>query len=315
MAKVKIYEMFLRDGLQSLKNIYTVPQKIQMFNMLNKCNYNCIEFGSTTNPKLLPQVGGSFELWDYVKKHKNINFPTKYTMLVPSINHLQKVLDVDINSYGFVMSVSDEFSKRNMKMTTEQSFNQTVDLVHKTILANKNNKDLHIRVYISCSFGCPWEGLPKYQVSKLDATVSTFSNIGYKYGLSKDQLDIVLADTVGMSDKYILGSILDEIDDINYVGLHMHMYGQNTGIELKQNFEGIIETALNNRIYKFDTSLFGIGGCPYAKKSNSSESIGNLSTIPLVTFLHKSGFKTDIKLDVLNEAAGEIHTMPLLEHR
>jgi hydroxymethylglutaryl-CoA lyase len=305
MVRVKIYEMFLRDGLQSLKKIYTVPQKIQMFNSLNSCNYNCIEFGSTTNPKILPQVGGSFELWDHIKRN-NTPFNTKYTMLVPSINHLQNVIDNKINSYGFVMSVSNEFSQRNMKMSSEQSFKQIKELISKILEVNKRDKNLHIRVYISCSFGCPWEGFPKDHMQRLDNIVCELSGIGYRNGLTSDQLDIVLADTVGMSDKYMLRTIINEIDDINYLGLHMHMSGKNVGVELHQNFESLIETALDNNIRKFDTSLFGIGGCPYAKQTESSDSIGNLSTIPMVKFIHSHGFKTDVQLDALEEASGKI---------
>jgi hydroxymethylglutaryl-CoA lyase len=305
MNRVKIYEMFLRDGLQSLKKIYTVPQKIQMFNNLNRCSYNCIEFGSTTNPKILPQVEGSFELWNHVKMN-NKPFKTKYTMLIPSINHIKNVIDNNISSYGFVMSVSNEFSKRNMKMTSDQSFTQIKELISKTVESNKNNPDLHIRIYISCSFGCPWEGFPKGHMSRLDYIISQLNGIGYRNGLTNDQLDIVLSDTVGMSDKYILGSLLDELDDINYVGLHMHMPGKIVDMELKQNFEGLIETALNKKIRKFDTSLFGVGGCPYAKETESSESIGNLSTIPVVKFVHSMGFQTDVQLEPLEEAAKNI---------
>jgi hydroxymethylglutaryl-CoA lyase len=306
MNRVKIYEMFLRDGLQSLKKIYTVPQKIQIFNSLNRCNYNCIEFGSTTNPKILPQVGGSFELWNHVKEHKNIQSPTKYTMLVPSINHIENVINSDINSYGFVMSTSNEFSQRNMKMTSEQAFNQVKELIGKTLNSNIDKGKLHIRVYISCSFGCPWEGFSGNHMNRLDYFVSQLSGIGYKNGLSSDQFDIVLADTVGMSDKYTLGRIIDDIDDINYVGLHMHMPGKIVDMELKQNFESVIETALNKRIRKFDTSLFGVGGCPYAKQTESSDSIGNLSTIPMVKFVNSMGFQTDVQLEALEEQAKKI---------
>ena len=72
MARAKIYEMFLRDGLQSVRTMYTVQEKMCMFDLLNKCNYNGIEFGSTTSPKLVPQMGGSFELWNHVKA-KGVN--------------------------------------------------------------------------------------------------------------------------------------------------------------------------------------------------------------------------------------------------
>ena len=104
--------MFLRDGLQSYKTIFNVPQKLSFLSHLNRVNYNCIEFGSTTSPKLIPQIEGSYELWNNIKASKNNLGTTKYTMLVPSENHLQKVLNEGIYSYGLVTSISDAFSQK-----------------------------------------------------------------------------------------------------------------------------------------------------------------------------------------------------------
>jgi hydroxymethylglutaryl-CoA lyase len=301
MKSVKIYEMFLRDGLQSLKTIYTVPQKIKMFNALNKANYDCIEFGSTTNPKIIPQIGGSFELWDYIKQQ--IKYNTKYTMLVPSNTHLTRVKDVGINSVGFVTSISDEFSKRNMKMSGAESFAQTKELINNTL---SYNKDAHIRVYLSCSFGCPWSGFTETHVARINTMVNELNDIAYKNNMSRDNFDIVLSDTVGMCDKYMMNGVLGGIDDLNYVGLHLHMYGKQNGIELEQDFKGVIDVALSRGILKYDTSLFGVGGCPFAKATSSTETIGNLSTIPFLKHIKEIGIPINVQLDGLEMAAKEI---------
>lgn len=301
MKSVRIYEMFLRDGLQSLKTIYSVPQKIKMFDALNKAKYDCIEFGSTTNPKIIPQIGGSFELWDHIKKLMKYN--TKYTMLVPSNTHLGRVKDVGINSVGFVTSISDEFSKRNMKMTGAESFAQTKDLINGTL---SYNKEAHIRVYLSCSFGCPWSGFTELHIEKIDSMVNELSDIAYKNNVSRDNFDIVLSDTVGMCDKYMMSSVLGGIDDLSFIGLHLHMYGKQNGVELEQDFKDVIDVALSRGIMKYDTSLFGVGGCPFAKATSSTETIGNLSTIPFIKHIKDIGMPINVQLDELEKASKEI---------
>ena len=301
MKSVRVYEMFLRDGLQSLKTIYSVPQKIKMFDALNKAKYDCIEFGSTTNPKIIPQIGGSFELWDHIKKLMKYN--TKYTMLVPSNTHLGRVKDVGINSVGFVTSISDEFSKRNMKMTGAESFAQTKDLIKGTL---SYNKEAHMRVYLSCSFGCPWSGFTELHIEKIDSMVNELSDIAYKNNVSRDNFDIVLSDTVGMCDKYMMSSVLGCIDDLSFIGLHLHMYGKQNGVELEQDFKDVIDVALSRGIMKYDTSLFGVGGCPFAKVTSSTETIGNLSTIPFIKHIKEIGMPINVQLDELEKASKEI---------
>ncbi len=298
MKKIKIFEMFLRDGLQSYKTVYTVPQKISFFNHLHKCNYDCIEFGSTTSPKLIPQIGGSFELWDHIKTlpHKSTN----YTMLVPSSNHLEKVQKEGVHSFGLVTSLSDEFSQRNMKMSGSDSVQKAIEMSRMILSVNKN---AHIRVYISCSFGCPWEGFTEHHIAKLKTFTEQLMELVTEYKLQYNQFDIVLADTVGMCTEERMRDLLNLNKDNPYLALHMHFMNDDKN---NQSFERVVDIALDLGVEKFDTSLLGIGGCPYAKKAEG-QTIGNLSTRPFVEFLHKQGIKTEIKFDELIEAEKAIH--------
>lgn len=296
MSRVKIYEMFLRDGLQSYPKIFDVPKKLFFLNQLQRCNFDCIEFGSTTSPKLIPQMSGSFELWDSIKQQKITN-NTKYTMLVPSINHLDKVIKEGMNSFGFVCSISDEFSKRNMKMSSEESIQNILKMCERTILENNKN---HIRVYISCSFGCPWEGFNKLHLLKLKYFIDKLVDFAESYRLSSEQFDIILADTVGFCDEETIRNILEINKDNKYLGLHMHFkYYLDKKGNLVQNFEEVIDRAITMGIEKYDSSLIGIGGCPYAK-SDTAQIIGNLSTVPFIKFLHKHGIQTNVDLKKLN---------------
>jgi hydroxymethylglutaryl-CoA lyase len=304
--KIKIFEMFLRDGLQSYKTVYTVPQKLSFLKHLQRCNYDCIEFGSTTSPKLIPQIGGSFELWQHIKENKTKE-TTKYTMLVPSINHLERVQKEDIRSFGLVTSLSDEFSQRNMKMTGEQSVDKAIEMCDAIF---KDNATAHVRVYISCSFGCPWEGFTEEHKGKLAGFIERLMDVPMCHSVPARQFDIVLADTVGMCTeermKELLG--LQSNRDNPYLALHMH-FTSKKGKDgyLEQSFDKVVDMALNMGIEKFDTSLLGIGGCPYAKKAEG-EIIGNLSTRPFVEFLNKQGMETNVDLDKLVETEGAIYT-------
>ena len=231
MSREKISEMFLRDGLQSLRTIYTVREKIAMFDILNKCNYDCIEFGSTTSSKLIPQVGGSMELWNHVRDNSRVN--TKYSMLVPSIKHMPAVLQKDINSYGFVLSISDTFSKRNMKMSSEESIKHVKAQING-VIDKYGDLDTYMRIYLSCSFGCPWEGLTVSNLEKTKRVVKELTDIAHLHNLSVDNFDIVLADTVGMCDKYTMNAVLKTMYDLSYVGLHLHLPGKKNKLDIEQ---------------------------------------------------------------------------------
>ena len=110
MKSVKIYEMLMRDGFQSLDKIYNLETKKEVIKLLIECNNNNIEFGSTTSKKLLPQLGDTFELWEYIKElnmNKNID---NYTILNTSKRGLERSIECGIKSHSLICSISDKFS-------------------------------------------------------------------------------------------------------------------------------------------------------------------------------------------------------------
>jgi hydroxymethylglutaryl-CoA lyase len=277
MNTVSIYELFLRDGLQSLDKCYTVEERMEMFNLLNDCGLSGIEFGSTTKPTIVPQMKDSFVLWDYVKRHQQTN--TKYTMLVPSIYHLDKVIESGIDSIGIIVSITDEFAYQNMRMNSEATFLQAKQIIDKY-------PGKHIRIYLSQSFD-----VSKKSLDTIHRYTKEFTEIAYSKRLENVDIEIVLADTVGICDVESMRGVLEAIEDKEFIGVHLHVKGT------PQLFESIVDEVLDKGIIRFDTSLFGIGGCPYAK-----ELIGNVSTIPLVKYLHKKGYQTGIDIDKLEKA-------------
>jgi hydroxymethylglutaryl-CoA lyase len=144
---VKIYEMFMRDGLQSLKKVYSYNTKIKFIDILLKSGLNNIEFGSTTNPKLLPQMNNSYDLWYYIKQYKN---DKNLTMLITDNDSLKRCINNKINSFGLLSSVSDSFGLSNLKKNSLDSLEYMVEQIK---IIHSYNSNSHIRLYLSCSFG------------------------------------------------------------------------------------------------------------------------------------------------------------------
>jgi hydroxymethylglutaryl-CoA lyase len=216
----------------------------------------------------------SFVLWDYVKHHKQSN--TKYTMLVPSIHHLEQVIQAGIDSIGIIVSITDEFAYRNMRMNSEETFTQALKIIERYT-------GKHIRIYLSQTFDGSLETIRRY--------TKEFTKIAYLKQKQNVDIEIVLADTVGICDLESMRRVLGAIEDKEFIGVHLHVKGT------PQLFESVVDEVVENGIIRFDTSLFGIGGCPYAK-----ELIGNVSTIPLVKYLHQKGYQTGIDIDKLEKA-------------
>jgi hydroxymethylglutaryl-CoA lyase len=281
---VKIYEMFMRDGLQSLKP-YTFEQKKLFLNQIMKNNFSCIEFGSTTNSKLLPQMNNSFELWDYIENHEKYNNKINYTMLVP--HKLNECIASNIRSFGLICTISDNFAKSNLKKTADESINNMFNQLNKIVLLS----NYHVRIYISCSFGEPPDG--NLEIESFNKLINLLETINIKIKenyIEPDNLDIVFADTVGSISEEKIDELLKNVNPelIDYVSLHLHS---------DKNFYPYINKSLEYNVKKFDSSLLGIGGCPFAKK----ETVGNISTYSLVKYLHSKGYNTHLSLTKLKE--------------
>jgi len=282
--KIKIYEMFMRDGLQSLKP-YNFDQKKLFLNQIMKNNFSCIEYGSTTNNKLLPQMNNSFELWNYIKDHENYNNKINYTMLVP--HKLNECIASNIRSFGLICTISDNFAKSNLKKTADESIDNMLSQLDNIMLLS----EYHVRIYISCSFGEPPDG--NLEIESLNKLINLLEKIQIKIKenyIEPDNLDIVFADTVGSITEQKIDNILKNVNNdlIDYISLHLHS---------DKNFYPYINKSLEYNIKKFDSSLLGIGGCPFAKK----ETVGNISTYSLVKYLHLQGYNTNLNLNLLKE--------------
>lgn len=287
--KIIIYEMFMRDGLQSLSKFYSLTEKIYFLSQLICSNIKNIEFGSTTDPKILPQMSDSYELFDYIKKYipeKNINF----TMLVTNNYHLEKCIQNKIQSFGLLSSLCDEFGKINLNKTSLQSLDYMLNQMNTIV--KKSNIDVnkyHIRLYISCAFGSDY--FP-YDMDRLLFFLLSIKKYITDEKIDYKNLDIVLCDTYGLLKPHLLDYILKTfIIPANlelYVALHLH-------IKPNENFYDLIDIALNNNIFKFDSCILNIGHCPFSKKVE----LQNINTLSLINYLHQKEYETNIEPNIL----------------
>lgn len=296
-TNVKIYEMFMRDGLQSFNKTFTLEKKLEFTKLLNQCGFHCIELGSTVSPTLIPQMENSYELFKQTQKNPN----TKYTMLVPGLFHISKALQFapTITSFGLVCSVSDVFASKNQKKTAKDTLKNVFEQIN---LINTNLDKPHIRVYISCSFGSPWENFDNEYLSKLNFFTTELLQYAIKNKISSNDFDIVIADTVGLSSQDRIDKILkmlwldvcsDQVEN-EYFAMHIH--------STEDKFKKIIGSCVLNNIFKFDSSMCGIGGCPFAEDN----ALGNISTVSLISFLQSLGYYKQIDIKYLEYIENEL---------
>ena len=267
---VNIIDVTARDGLQNLGKIISTNNKIELINRLSNCGFKHIEVGSHVNPKLI-QMADSLQVYDKIEKRNNV----KYTMLIPNYKKFKEIEHGKISSISTITATSESFVRKNMNSDIKTSL---IDI--EQINNNRLINPFLLRVYISCCFGCPFEG--EINLDKLKYILQNLPN-------NIDEL--VLSDTIGSITITKLEIILDMINNLNLanekITLHIHCSDDK--------IESVIDTSLKYDIMNFDVSLSKLGGCPSAGKIINY----NMSAIKVVEYLEYLGYTTGIDRDKL----------------
>lgn len=266
---VKIVEVGPRDGLQNEKNIVPTEIKVEFINKLSESGLKNIEVTSFVSPKWIPQIADNAEVFQKINKKMDISYP----VLIPNIKGLKNALKVGVKEIAIFGTASETFSKKN----TNCSINDNMKNV-KIIIENALKHDIKVRGYISCIVNCPYEGKIK---PKIVANLTEFM-------LQCGCCEISLVDTIGISSPNKIKSLLHELkhvsSDMNKFAIHCHdTYGQAL-VNIYASLECGIRT--------FDSSVAGLGGCPYALGAS-----GNVATEDLLYLLHEQGLKTGVNLN------------------
>ena len=249
-------EVGLRDGLQNEKDKVSLEKRLKLVQQLIKSGLKHIELGAFVHPKKVPQMACSPQLIKKVlswQKEKKIPSNIHFSALVPNRYGMEQALETGLKEVAFFTSTSKTFNQKNTNSTLSQSLNQLKEITH---LGQRHK--VRIRVYLSTCFDCPYEG--KIAESK----VLKFSNQFLEMGVE----EIAISDTIGTAHPKRVDSLLNKLlKEIPSSFLVMHFHN-NYGQALIN-----ILRSIDFGIQSFDTSIGGLGGCPYAPHA-----AGNVAT-------------------------------------
>lgn len=275
--KVNVVEVGARDGLQNEKQSLGVEQKVELINALSQCGLSHIEAGSFVSPRWVPQMANSDQVLAQIKRKSDII----YSALTPNLQGYKAAHGASADAVAVFASASESFSQKNINCSIEQSVERFSDVLKQ---AKQDNKP--VRGYVSCVLGCPYEGEISPQ-AVLDLSLNLLDLGCY---------EVSLGDTIGVGSalktKQLLDLLLSRIP-ANKLALHCHdTYGQALSNVLM---------GLSQGIATFDSSVAGLGGCPYAAGAS-----GNLASEDLVYMLNNMGIQTGIDLSKLVKVGANI---------
>ncbi|VVC77305.1 3-hydroxy-3-isohexenylglutaryl-CoA/hydroxy-methylglutaryl-CoA lyase [Aquicella siphonis] len=267
---IKIVEVSPRDGLQNESQILPAPVKIEFINLLSQTGLPVIETTSFVSPKWIPQLADGSDVYQGIQKNPKVVYP----VLVPNMKGLEAAIAVGVKDIAVFTTPSEAFSQKNANCSVTESLHRIAEVVE---MAKK--KRIRVRGYLSCVLGCPYEG--KIAPEK----VGEIGEILLRMGC----YEISLGDTIGVGTPPKIKRLLEVVSrhvPLKYLAVHFHdTYGQALVN---------IYSALEFGIGIIDSSVAGLGGCPYAKGAS-----GNVATEDVVHMLNGMGIETGVDLKQL----------------
>lgn len=269
-VKVTITECGARDGLQMEKTFVKSEDKITFINMLSDSGLTAIEATSFVNPKLVPQLADAETVFKGINKKEGLSLP----VIAFSMNGYERAVKSGAQIVGVFATTSNAFSEKNVAKTATQS-----ESIARDITLRARSEGLQVRAYLGCTIGCPYSG-PTSPVEVANLCQRMIANGCY---------EICLGDTNGIGTPATTASLVDAVLSVcspDQISVHSHdTYGQSLANIL---------TSLSLGVTKVDSSVHGLGGCPFAVGAT-----GNVATEDLVYMLHGIGIETGIDMDKL----------------
>ncbi len=267
---VTIVEVGPRDGLQNEKQSLSSAIKIELIHRLGNCGVPVIEAGSFVSPKWVPQMADSGTVMSGLTPRAG----TRYPVLVPNMEGFERALKSGAKEIAVFTAASESFSKHNTHCTIAESI---IRLEPVAELAKASG--IRVRGYISCVLGCPYEGV--IEAAAVAAVCDQLMQLGCD--------EISLGDTIGVGTPAVANALVKTVSSVvpmEQLAVHFHdTYGQALANIL---------ACLDAGIRTLDSSLAGLGGCPYAKGAS-----GNVASEDVVYMLHGLGLTTGIDLNAL----------------
>jgi hydroxymethylglutaryl-CoA lyase len=271
VTHVTIVEVGSRDGLQAESRLVTPADRVQLIQLLHGAGLSRIEAGSFVSPKAVPQMEGT----DVVLRKLAQEGPLDpYMVLVPNMQGMEMALAAQVKQVAFFTAASQTFAQRNINATIEQSLERFQEMIPLA-----KGAGMHIRGYVSCVMGCPYEGNIDPKVVAQVAT--SLSALGCD--------EISLGDTIGVGTPHQMRDLVRLVSQevpLSQLAIHCHdTYGQAIAN---------IYACLEEGVRIVDSAIAGLGGCPYAPGSS-----GNVSTEEVVYLLEGLGLSTGVNREKL----------------
>ncbi|MBP2079903.1 hydroxymethylglutaryl-CoA lyase [Oceanobacillus polygoni] len=274
MREVTIIDVSPRDGLQIEPNIISTNDKVELINRLVASGIEKIEATSFVHPAKVPQMADASEVLNEIVSKNDI----KPVVLIPNMKGFERASKHQVVELNWVTSATETFNKININMSTEENFE-----IFKSVLREARLADIQVCFSIAVSFGCPYEGrVPEENVLQLVERAK-------KLGVNR----IGIADTIGMATPNEVDRLIKKVLKVagdRPVSVHLH---DTRGFGAANAYAAYLAGL---RI--FETSVSGIGGCPFAPGS-----AGNLATEDLVYLFERMGIKTNINFEKLLDTA------------
>ena len=272
--KVKMVEVGPRDGLQNEAGTVSAVVKAELIERLADCGLPVVEAGAFVSPRWVPQMADSAEVLAAISRKPGVSYP----VLVPNIKGLERAMAAGVEEIAVFGAASESFTQKNINCSIAESLAR-----FSPVMEAARSQGLRVRGYVSCVLGCPYEG----EISP--AAVLEVAEALYKEGC----YEISLGDTIGVGTPAKARAMLEAVAariPVSGLAVHFHdTYGQALANIL---------TSLELGIATVDSSLAGLGGCPYAAGAS-----GNVASEDVLYMLEGLGVETGVDLDRMIETS------------
>ncbi len=265
---VRVVEVGPRDGLQNEPGHLSPELKIELVNRLARAGLSHIEAGSFVSPKWVPQMASSDKVFSGIDRRPGV----RYSALVPNLKGYEAAVEAGANEVAIFIAATETFSRKNTNCSISESLERFQPILNQAKL-----KQLPVRGYISCVLGCPYEG--QVDPGKVADLAAQLIELGC--------YEVSLGDTIGCGTPSQAQALIREATKqipVERLAIHFHdTYGQA---------QANIHACLELGVRVVDSSIAGLGGCPYAPGAG-----GNVATEDLLYLLQGCGYTTGIDLD------------------
>ena len=269
MTRIHFNEVVTRDGFQNEPTFIPTDDKLALIDELSDCGYAKVEVTSFTSPKAIPMLRDAEEVMGRIRRVPGV----EYTVLVPNVRGAERAMESKADELNIVMSTSETHNLANLRMPREKSFAALKDVIG--LAAGK----VPVNVSLSTAFGCPMEGdVPQEEVLRWS---DRFAELGVR--------GLTLCDTTGMAHPAQVARMCEAVQR-RFAGLQLTLHFHNTrGMGLAN-----VLAAVQQGIMRFDGSLGGLGGCPYAPGAS-----GNICSEDAIHMLEAMGHDTGVAMERL----------------